>query len=94
MVKGDCKIVIVYSPEFLKQQLGLAACIDEQQCQPVGSNFAVKLGNGIARCMAGPGDFGFGFEDANVRSGARFGGDKVGKGDVVFWVVLRVQVCL
>ena len=55
VMQRDRQIVVVDAPEFLEQQLGLAAGVDEEQRGLVALDRVVDVRHGVARRMAGPG---------------------------------------
>jgi hypothetical protein len=54
VMERDRQTVGVDLPQFLEQQFGLAARVDEQQRRPVGGDRLEDFADGIARRMAGP----------------------------------------
>ncbi len=79
MMQRDGQAVLVRPPQFLKQQLGLAAGIHENQRQIVGLDGRVDFRNGVARAMAGPGQRRLRFQHADVVRRAAVDRDEIRK---------------
>ena len=65
VMQGDGEIVVVDAPQFLEQEFGLAAGVDEDQCGLVPLDQLVDFAERVARRMAGPGQMFLGVEHAD-----------------------------
>ena len=77
-MQRDGEIVVVEMPELLKDALGLAAGVDEDERGPVRLDQPVDLRERVARRMAGPGKPLARVEHAHIRRSAAFGDDEIG----------------
>ncbi len=78
MMQRDGKVVVVDVPERVKDHLGLAARVDEDQRHLVLLDQLVDLRKRVARRMAGPGQILAGLQHGDVRLGAAVGHDEIG----------------
>ena len=72
VMQRDGEIVVVDAPELLKDALGLAAGIDEDERGPMRLDELVDFAERMARRMAGPGQPLARVEHGDVRRGAAF----------------------
>ena len=79
MMQGDGQAVLVRAPQFLEQQLGLAAGVHEHQRQIVGLDGRIDFGDGIARAVPGPWQRRLRLQHADVVRRAAGDRDEVGK---------------
>src|SRR5512132_335112 len=77
-MQGDGAVVVVDVPELLKDALGLAAGVDEDERGPMLLDQPVDLRERVARRMAGPGKTLARIEHAHIRCGAAFRDDEIG----------------
>ena len=79
VVEGDGQAVLVDPPQRLKDQLGLAADVDEEQRHLVAADRLVDVGHSVNAGVPGPGHTLLGVEDGDVGLGAAGDGDEVGE---------------
>ena len=79
MMQRDRQAVLVHPPQFLEQQLGLAAGVHENQRQIVGLDGGVDFRNGIARAVPGPGQRRLRIQHADVVRRAAVDRDEIRK---------------
>ena len=78
MMQRDRQAVVVDPPQLLKQQLRLAAGIDEDQRGAVILDGLVDVGNRVARRMPRPGNSLLAFENRDQRAGSAGNGNPPG----------------
>ena len=77
-MQRDGEIVVIEMPELLKDALGLAAGVDEDERGAVRLDQPVDLRERVARGMAGPRKPLVRVEHAHIRRGAALGDDEIG----------------
>ena len=80
MMERDGQVLLVDPPQFLEDELGLAARVDEDQRGAVAGDLVVELLRGIARRMAGPGHALARIQNGDLRLRAAFNDDHLGHG--------------
>ncbi len=69
-MQGNGEVVIVDAPQFLKEEFGLTARVDEDERGPVALHEIVDLAERVARGVAGPGQMLLRIEHCDLRRGA------------------------
>ena len=79
VVEGDGEALCVDAPQLLKDQLGLAARVDEEQRHAVGADGGDHVGERVTGRVAGPRQALVGLEDGDLRPGTALDDDEVGE---------------